>query len=142
MDKVRIHHAYDPPPKVRISKWGKSRTRQSEAAALDINNIMRKYEKTGILPVEGREAFYADVSTMPDYRSALAAVESADDAFMALPAAVRSRFDNEAALFLDFCSDPDNRDEMVTMGLLEAELEVEPAIPAPDVPPVVEPVVE
>lgn len=136
---VKIFTGYDTPPKIRMSNWGKSKTRQSEADALDINNIMKKYEKTGVLPFAGREAFYADVSTMGDYREALAAVTMADEAFMALPAGVRSKFENDAAQFLDFCSDPSNREEMVEMGLIEdvsgvapVEPVVEPA--APDEP--------
>lgn len=136
---MKLYHAYDQPPKVRMSDWGESRTRQSEAAALDINNIMKKYEKTGVLPVIGREGFFADVSQMPDYRGALESVRLADEVFMELPAGVRSKFQNDAAEFLDFCSNPDNRDEMVEMGLLEAP-DVALEVPA-EVPEVVKEVV-
>ncbi len=139
---TEIYSGYRPPPKVVLDAeyFGKSLTRQSEMAACDINNIMAKYEKTGVLPVEGREAFYADVSMMGDYRSALENVRMADEAFMSLPAKVRSKFDNDPAGFLDFCSDPANRDEMVEMGLIEAPaVVVTDPVPDPPYDPPVEP---
>jgi hypothetical protein len=37
---------------------------------------------------------------------------------MALPADIRFRFLNDPGRFVDFCSDPANRDEMSKMGLL------------------------
>lgn len=37
---------------------------------------------------------------------------------MDLPAKVRSRFENDPQKFLEFCSDPKNRDEAVSLGLI------------------------
>lgn len=138
--RVKIYTAYNPPPAVRMSNWGASRTRQSEAEACDINAIMRRYEKTGVLPVEGREAFFADVSNMPDYRTALDHVHEARRYFMTLPADVREKFGNDPAGFLDFVADPDNRDEMVELGLLEEDATVVP--PVVEEPPVEDPKAE
>ncbi len=132
------YSAVDTPPKVLLGidpPWGKTLTRQSEAKATNINTIVAQYDKTGLLPQTGREALYADVADAPDYRTALDLIRNADELFMTIPAAVRARFDNEPAVFLDWTSDPDNRDEMVEMGLLE-----KPVTPA--VTPVVEPVDE
>ena len=55
--------------------YGPSLARQSEKAYSDINVIMRKYVKTGVLPPQTREGFFADVSKVGDYREALARVE-------------------------------------------------------------------
>ena len=137
---VSYHRYSENMPSVTIDTGRKSRTRQADAAGVDINAIMKKYEKTGVLPVQGREAFYADVSQMGDYRTALEQVRMANDAFMQLPAAVRSKFDNEPALFLDFCSDDSNRAEMVEMGLIEDETGIPPVVAAEPTPdPVVTP---
>lgn len=125
------------PPKVLCTCLEKGRTRQSEAKACDVNRIVAKYHKTGIIPVSQRPALYADVSQMGDYRSALEQVQKADEAFMALPSKLRARFENDPAAFLDFCSDPGNRDEMRELGLLEPEGQ-----PAPVEEPVVEPAPE
>ncbi len=120
--------AADRPPKVVLTDFDVSKTRQSEAAATNINTIMARYDKTGVLPVDSRQAFYADVSQMGDYRTALEQVRVADDAFMALPANVRAQFENDPALFLDFTSDPANRDQMREMGLIEKKPEDEPVV--------------
>lgn len=135
-DVVKVYSEYDPPPKPVLAKFEKTLTRDSEAKDCDVNVIMARYEKTGMLPVDNRQAFFADVSEMGDYRSALHQVKMADEFFMSLPAKVRSRFDNDPAAFLDFVSDPASRDEMVELGLLEKPKASEgPAPGAPEVTP-------
>lgn len=124
----------DRPPKVLVGvdpAWGRTRTKQSEAKATNINTIVAQYDRTGLLPQDGREALYADVADAPDYRTALDLIKQAEELFMGIPAAVRARFENDPAVFLDWTSDPDNRSEMVEMGLIEK--------PEPVVPPVVPP---
>ncbi len=120
------YHAFDPPPSNPTVGFDKSRTRQSEAKDADINNIVARYDRTGVLPTIGREGFYADVSQVGDYRDALERVRVADEAFMQLPAKVRAKFDNDAAQFLDWTSDPGNREEMRELGLIEADPADEP----------------
>ncbi len=128
--------AVDPPPKVLLDNFGKTRTRQSEAKATNINTIMKQYDRTGLLPVDGGEALFADVSDVPDYRTSLNLITRADEMFMQLPADVRARFDNEPAIFLDFTSDPENRDEMIEMGLLpKPVVDPAPRVDPPDPPP-------
>lgn len=107
------------PPSTPYEEHSPGRTRQEDKAAADINHIMAKYERTGLLPVTNREAFFADVSNAPDYRTAIERVHAVEDAFMQLPAKVRARFNNDPSSFLDFTADPANRDEMVKMGLIE-----------------------
>lgn len=109
-----------------ISEWGKSLTRQSEAASADINLIMKKYDKTGILPPATRQGFFADVSSVGDYREAVERVEKADDMFMQFPAEIRSKFSNDPAEFLDFVSDPGNLPEIEEMGLIRKDGEAKP----------------
>lgn len=128
--------AVDLPPKVLLGvdpEWGPTRTKQSEAKATNINTIVAQYDRTGVLPTDGRQALFADVADAPDYRTALDLIRNAEELFMDIPATVRARFENDPAVFLDFTSDPDNRAEMVEMGLLEA--------PEPVVVPVVEPAI-
>lgn len=134
--------AIDRPPKVILHNFGKSRTRQSERDNANINTIMRKYEKTGVLPMATREGFFADVTEMGDYQTAMENVRAAQEQFMQMPAPLRTQFDNDPAKFLDFCCNPENRDEMVEMGLLEKppvetppEPEAEPPAEPLQVPP-------
>lgn len=125
---MELYTKYNPPPKVpRVQDWGPGKTRQSEKAACDINKIVGRFRKTGILPAGVRQGIYADVSTVTDYREALDRVMVADKAFMMLPAAMRAKFANDPAEFLDFCSNPANRDELVELGLVPKE----ESVPAP-----------
>jgi Chlamydia-phage Chp2 scaffold (Chlamy_scaf) len=50
----------------------------------------------------------------------LNAVIAADAAFMQLPADIRTRFNNDAGAFVDFCSDENNRAEAEKLGLVPA----------------------
>jgi len=98
-----------------------SRTKQSFRDECDINNILRQFNVTGQLPVGSVQPQYGDFSGITDYQSALNAVMVAQDSFLALPAKVRARFDNDPALFVEFASDEANKDEMKALGLLSQE---------------------
>lgn len=105
---------------VRTVIEGPSLTKQSMSAECDINNIMKRYERTGIVTHNAvREAYFADVSVVPDFAQAVEVVRKAEDMFMTLPANVRARFDNDPAQYVQFCSNPDNRQEMIDLGLME-----------------------
>lgn len=116
---MEIYTQFLPPPAVVCTDFGKGVTRQSDKVAADLNRIMAQYEKTGMLPQVVAQGLFADVSQVSDYRQALHDVELAEKAFMALPAKVRAQFENDAAAFLDFASNPENRDALVEMGLIE-----------------------
>jgi len=115
-----------------------SRTQQSFRDECDINNILRKFNITGQLPAGSVQPQYGDFSGITDYQSALNAVMAAQDSFLALPAKVRSRFDNDPALFVDWVSDEANKDEMKALGLLREEtvqaVDKSPSEPVPGEP--------
>jgi len=98
-----------------------SLTKQSFRDECDINNILRKFNVTGQLPVGSVQPQYGDFSGITDYQSALNAVMAAQDSFLALPAKIRAKFGNDAAAFVDFASDEANKDEMKALGLLREE---------------------
>lgn len=114
-----------------------SETKQADLAATDINLIMARYMKTGVLP-EGVSAseLYGDFSTVPDFLEAQNIVARANEQFDALPAALRKEFDNDAARFLEFASNPDNTQALGDMLAESVGLErVDPtpldAVPGP-----------
>jgi phage internal scaffolding protein len=100
---------------------GPSRTKQSFRDECDINNILRQFNVTGQLPLGSVQPQYGDFSGITDYQSALNAVMAAQDSFLALPAKVRARFDNDPAYFVEFASNEANKDEMRALGLLSQE---------------------
>lgn len=94
-----------------------SKAIQSQKDEADINTIVKNFGITGQLPTNVRVPTYGDFEYVGDYRSALHALMEADKSFMAMPAEVRSRFENDPQQFLDFCSDPANLPEMRKLGL-------------------------
>lgn len=97
-----------------------SRTKQSMKEECDINGIMRRFEKTGVITHNAkREAYFADVSEVPDFAQAIEVVRKAEEMFMTLPAKVRLKFENDPAQYVRFCADPANKDAMVELGLMD-----------------------
>ena len=94
-----------------------SMTDPSGAHDADINNIVATYHKTGFFPTPTQAAAYADVSDAPSFQEALQTVINAETAFMALDAKTRKKFDNSPAEFLAFIDNPENAQELVSMGL-------------------------
>jgi hypothetical protein len=101
---------------------------QEAALECDINIIVKRFGITGELPQGVRAPTYGDFTGVSDYHSALIALSDADDAFMLLPADIRSRFNHDAGAFVDFCSDAANRDEMIKMGLVISPKVSDPAL--------------
>jgi phage internal scaffolding protein len=84
----------------------------------DINTIVKRFGLTGELPSGVRAPTYGDFTDAMDYHTSLNAVRVADEAFMQLPAHIRTRFDNDAGAFVDFVSDDSNRAEAEKLGLV------------------------
>lgn len=97
-----------------------SMTKQEFIKECDINNILKQYSVTGMLKhvsANAASGTYSDLPDAFDFQESLHQVEAARTAFMTLPAKLRARFDNEPAQFLAFCADPQNLDELRTLGL-------------------------
>lgn len=95
-----------------------SLTMQSFRNECDINTIMRRWKTTGELThVRPAQGYYGDFTELSDYQSALQTVMLAEEAFMALPSAVRLRFSNDPAQFVNFMQDPTNSEEIYALGL-------------------------
>ena len=90
---------------------------QSERDECDINFIMQKFGRTGQLPVMSSLPLNGDFTGVFDFQSAMNLIVEAERSFMSLPADLRSRFGNDPAKFVDFCSDESNLDEMRKLGL-------------------------
>lgn len=96
-----------------------SLTKQADSKACDINNIMRRYEKDGVITHVNRyQGEYGNFLGVPEYHDAVNQVLAAENMFLSLPAKVRSRFNNDPAAFIDFAQTEGNRDELVALGLI------------------------
>lgn len=118
-----------------------SLTEQSFAAECDINNIVKAYERTGLIPHQRTsQPVFADISDAPSFQEAQNIVVAANEAFAALPAKVRERFLNDPARLMEFMEDESNFDEAVKLGLVNprspaAESSPEPVAPATETAP-------
>lgn len=102
-------------------------TVQDQVRDCDINEIVKRFTIQD-LTNQVKAAPFADVSILPnDYQEALNLVLSAEDAFDALPVAVRDRFGYNPGAVLAFVSDNRNYDEAVKLGLVRPKEAVEPA---------------
>lgn len=132
---------YWKPPTIQVKTevGERSRTKQASKDACDINAIMRRYHRTGMVDhLSGRTPIYGDFSEVGDYLDSMERVRAAQDAFDALPSAIRDACGNDPAELLDMATNPARAEEFEALGL-EAGLVIrEPEAgpkPEPEVPP-------
>lgn len=114
--------------RVQFCCKGPSKTRAEFQNECDINVIMKKYNKTGVLThYNQRPPRYVDNWEAPDFQSAMQLMIEANEAFMRLPASVRKDFDNDPQAFVAFAEDKDNLSKLREWGLAAPEK-------APDAP--------
>ena len=90
----------------------KGLTHQEQKDQCDINNILDKYARTGLINHVNRyEGQYGDVSSI-DYQTMQNQVAEVNSMFADLPAKERQRFNNDPAQFLEFVATQQNVDDM------------------------------
>lgn len=95
-----------------------SKTEQQFAKECDVNEIMRKFMKTGqVTHLAKHQGQFVDVSEIPDLHTAMIQVAAAQQTFDLLPAELRKRFGNSPVNMVEFLQDPSNDDEAVKLGL-------------------------
>lgn len=105
------------------------RCEQSHKAACDVNNIMSKFQKTGVIDhLRKHGGQYADVPST-DFREAMEVITTAESMFAELPSQARKRFNNDPAEFLEFVQDPENQNDLHVLGLLDPNYEPKSAAP-------------
>lgn len=111
--------AYGAKVQLRVSFTGQGRTKQAHKDECDINNILARYKRTGVLDFQQRhEPQYGDVTAL-EFQQAQFTVAAAKGMFAAMPSHLRHRFDNDPYKFLAFVHDERNRVEAEDLGLLK-----------------------
>lgn len=109
-----------------------SLTKQEFKDECCIENIMNQYKQTGQITHGNKQPpTYDDFSNVVTYQEAQNITIQANEAFMALPSGIRNQFHNDPGAFLDFATNEDNHDQMVTMGLATAKPQPAKQEPAP-----------
>ena len=102
-------------------------TQQHAKAECDINNILKQYDRTGLIThINSAKAQYGDFTEVNEYQESLNRVMMAQEAFMELPSAIRKQFENDPGQFFEFATNPENQDAMVEMGLAERPISAPP----------------
>jgi len=96
-----------------------TRTQQHHKEECDINVILKKFGKTGVMPINTSEALYPDFSEAVDYHTALNQIIAAESEFDRLPSHLRKHFDNDPSKLVYFMQDKNNYDQAVELGLIE-----------------------
>jgi phage internal scaffolding protein len=116
---IKIRSAYDGTTTTReyapVGEY--SLTKQSHTDDTDINQIIARYNVTGVLGHERQtEGTYGDF-TSNDYQESMIQITNANNLFNNLPSGIRAQFNNDPAQMLSFCDDPANADKLVELGL-------------------------
>lgn len=106
------------------------RTRQEFERESNINNIMAKYQKTGIVDhITKHSPQYGDYDPI-DFQQAMDTIKQGEEMFADLPSQARKYFNNDPAEFMTFVQDPANIDKLVELGLASKPVQA-PQTPDP-----------
>lgn len=134
-----IYSSTNRPPKRGLDCGTDTPVQQHFRDASDINQVMSRYLKTGVLstgaPSMGAaQAMYGDFTDIGDYMACQNRIIAAQTGFDRLPSRVRARFRNQPMELVAFFSNPDNHDEAVELGLIEPPVAAKSVISDDPVP--------
>lgn len=96
-------------------------TQQHFERETNINSIVSRYQKTGVLPTALiREVQFGEVG--PDLISSLNKIKAAKEQFQLLPAKIREEFKNDPDVFMRFLADPHNYEKAKSLGIVEEKV--------------------
>ena len=107
-------------PKFKRDKDGKPiyLTEQSHKAQCDVNKIIAKYDKTGLIThVSSIKADFGDIP-MVDYKEMHDRLVKMQNEFDKLPYQVKKRFGNSSYNLIAFMENAENRKEAEELGLI------------------------
>ena len=123
---MKILNAYDPSVRQPHPKCGKTLTEQHHAKTCNINAIMARYNKTGLIDhINTYQGRYGDVSGA-DFQTAQNLIAEQETIFHELPANVRRHFHDDPAEYLDQVMTEEGQQKLAQL--------LNPAPPAPEVP--------
>jgi len=91
------------------------RTKQSFKNSTDINRILAKAQKTGVIShLTKYGAVYGDFTDMPDLLTAHGRLARGQAIFDDLPSEIRAEFGQSVGEFFKYVNDPANKDDLVS----------------------------
>lgn len=119
---IKIRKQFDPDYKssdYSTPGGGESVVQQHLKDQCNVNKIMNKYVKTGVLEhIKENQGFYGDCIGI-DFRSVQDKVIRGQEAFNALPAKIRKLMNNDPANFVEWMNSDEDLDMKRELGLLK-----------------------
>lgn len=98
LEELYSHDGVTRPNEGTFCTAEEGKARQEFKAESDLNVLLKRGE-SAIIPALREQGVFADLTGIGDLHACLETVRRATDAFMQLPAKVRSEFDNDPAAF-------------------------------------------
>lgn len=116
---VRVQHVSDLP----------DLTEQTHIAECDVNNIIKKFRKTGQLSHVRSAAAgqYSDLADL-DFETMQNGILHAKHLFEQIPSEIRNRFGHDPQALIEFIRDPENHEEAVKLGLMAKREPAKPTV--------------
>jgi phage internal scaffolding protein len=96
-------------------------TEQAHKKECDVNLIIRKYDRTGLIShISKIEGVFGNMSGI-DFKTAQDKIINAQNMFNQLPAEIRKRFENSPEGLLEFMDNSENRAEAIELGLIRED---------------------
>lgn len=114
-DRIRRRVTLDMPEDEKIL------VEQHHKDEVNINNIVKRHgmdmiAKTALL---NQGEYIMDDNPTNDFQEAMFIVTKANETFQKMPSEIRKKFNNSPAEYMDFIQNPENIDEMVSLGLAQ-----------------------
>lgn len=121
MLKRKFWTRFDPPPPVKVTFTKPSLTEQSHRNECNINAIVDRYKRTGILGGidQARDMFFGDFTEVGSFHDVQNIIAEAREKFFNLPSYVRESFGNDPARFLDALKDASQLGKLIDLGLVK-----------------------
>jgi hypothetical protein len=114
--KQKFVTAYGEKTPLPVKEWPQSLTKQNHRDECNINYIVNKFQKTGVITHRNKyEGNYDDVTGV-DFTTSMNMVKAGESMFAELPSAERRSFNNDPAKFMTWINNPENQDEMIKRG--------------------------
>lgn len=111
-----------------------SMTKQSHKKECDINQIMAKYQKSGVVThVKTHGLHYGEYDAI-DFTDAMNTIAEGQSMFAELPSQARKKFDNDPAKFMEYVNNPENQEHLYELGLARPTNPVEETVLPPKAP--------
>lgn len=104
-------------------------TEQHHKMECDINNIVDKFDRRGVIEHRNEHRGTYGFATSNDFQEAMYVVAEAQSMFNELPSHIRNKFENDPAKFLDFVQEPKNAGQMVELGLATSVDDIPSKVP-------------